>query len=534
MKPSLHVIADHAARYARRHAPSHRSAARIIIPVLHFGPTPGPARASAPPSPPARRMTAAPDRPTDSAPATPAAPPSLLRDLRDALRGTEHDYTTGPIGRAILLLAVPMVLEMSMESIFAVADAFYVGRLGPAAVATIGLVESLMIVVYTVAMGLGIGLTATVARRIGEKDHDGAARTTVQGLLLGAALSSLLGIGGAVAAPDLLRLMGADDAVLAVGTGFARITLAGNASVFLLFLVNAAFRGAGDAAVAMRALILGNGINIALAPLLIFGPGPLPALGIEGAAIATIVGRSVGFLWALRRLARGFGNLRVHRTHLRLEPGTMAQIATLSGWGTLQVALASMSWIGLVRLVATFGADAVAGYTIAIRILLFALMPAYGIGAAASTMVGQALGAERPERAEQAVWVAARINVVVLGLVGVLFWIGAPTFVGWFTESETVRAVGVAGLRTMSLGFPLYAIGMVLEQSFNGAGDTRTPTAINAVAFWLVQIPLAWWLSQHTPMGPRGVFTAVPIAYSALAVISFTMFRRGAWKHRHV
>ncbi len=470
----------------------------------------------------------------DATAATPPARHSRWRDVRDALRGAEHDYTDGPIGRAIFLLAVPMVLEMSMESVFAVADAFFVGRLGPAAVATIGLVESLMIVIYTVAMGLGIGVTATVARRIGEQDHDGAARATVQALVIGAVLSTLLGIGGAVAAPDLLRLMGADDAVLAVGTGFARISLAGNASVFLLFLLNAAFRGAGDAAIAMRALVLGNAINIALDPLLIFGVAGIPGMGIDGAAVATVVGRGVGFLWALRRLTRGAGTLQVRRRHLRVEPAIMTRIATLSGWGTLQVALASMSWIGLVRLFATFGADAVAGYTIAIRILLFALMPAYGIGAAAATMVGQALGADRPERAESAVRVAARINVAVLGLVGVVFWIGAPTVVGWFSDAATVRAVGIDGLRTMSLGFPLYAIGMVLEQSFNGAGDTRTPTAINAVAFWLVQIPLAWWLSQHTPMGPRGVFTAVPIAYSALAVISYTMFRRGAWKRRRV
>lgn len=465
--------------------------------------------------------------------ATPASP-GLWRDIRDAIRGAEHDYTQGAIGRAIFLLAVPMVLEMSMESIFAVVDAFFVGRLGPAAVATIGLTESLMVVIYTVAMGLSIGVTATVARRIGEKDPAGAARATVQGLFLGLLLSSLLGIIGAVFARELLTLMGADATVLATGTGFARITLACNGAVFLLFLVNAAFRGAGDAAVAMRVLMLGNAINIALCPLLIFGVGVFPELGLEGAAWATVCGRSIGFLWALRHLSTGRGNLHVHREHVKVEPTTMLHIATLSGWGTVQVALSSMSWIGLVRLTSSFGGAAVAGYTIAIRVLLFALMPAYGVGAAAATMVGQALGAQNPDRAEKAVWVAARINMLVLGLTGVLFWIFAPTIVGWFTDAEDVRTIGTFGLRIMSLGFPLYALGMVLEQSFNGAGDTRTPSWMNFFVFWLVQIPLAWWLSQHTELGYRGVFTAVPIAYSTLAVVSAVFFRRGAWKTRKV
>lgn len=470
--------------------------------------------------------------PDTTLPAT--SPASIWRDVRDAVRGAEHDYTTGSIGRAIFLLAVPMVLEMSMESIFAVVDAFFVGRLGAAAVATIGLVESLMIVIYTVAMGLGIGLTATVARRIGEKDADGAARATVQGLLLALGVSTALGIAGARFAPALLALMGADAEVIATGTGFARIALGGNGAVFLLFLVNAAFRGAGDAAIAMRALVLGNAVNIALAPLLIFGPGPVPALGLEGAAIATVVGRAIGFGWALRHLARGRGALRVHRAHLAVEPRTMLDIAALSGWGTVQVALASMSWIGLVRLIAGFGAQAVAGYTIAIRILLFALMPAYGVGAAAATMVGQALGAGNPDRAERAVWVAARLNMLVLGLVGVVFWVAAPVFVAWFSDVAAVRTTAAAGLRTMALGFPLYALGMVLEQSFNGAGDTRTPSWINFGVFWLLQIPLAWWLSQRAGFGTVGVFAAVPIAYTALACVSAFLFRRGAWKATRV
>ncbi len=458
----------------------------------------------------------------------------LLTDLRDAIRGAEHDYTQGSIGRAIFLLAVPMVLEMSMESIFAVVDAYFVGRLGPAAVATIGLTESLMVIIYTVAMGLSIGLTATVARRIGEKDPDGAARATVQGLLLGLLLSGILGVIGAFYARDLLTLMGADAEVLAVGTGFTRISLACNSAVFLLFLINAAFRGAGDAAVAMRVLVLGNAINIVLCPLLIFGVGVFPELGMEGAAWATVIGRTTGFLWAMWHLRGGQGNLHVHRAHVKVEPTTMLHIATLSGWVTVQVALSSMSWIVLVRLMSTFGGHVVAGYTIAIRVLLFALMPAFGVGAAASTMVGQALGAQNPERAETSVWVAARINMMVLGLTGALFWIFAPSLVAWFSDAEDVRSVATYGLRAMSLGFPLYALGMVLEQSFNGAGDTRTPSWMNFVVFWVLQLPAAWWFSQKTDLGYRGVFIAVPVAYSALALISAVFFRRGAWKTRRV
>lgn len=463
-----------------------------------------------------------------------AAPTSVWRDIRDAIRGSEHDYTQGPIGRAIFLLAVPMVLEMSMESIFAVVDAFFVGRLGPAAVATIGLTESLMVVIYTVAMGLSIGVTATVARRIGEKDPDGAARATVQGLLLGLLLSTILGVFGAIFAPELLTLMGADAEVLAVGTNFARVSLACNGAVFLLFLINAAFRGAGDAAVAMRVLMLGNAINIVLDPLLIFGVGFFPELGLVGAAWATFIGRLTGFLWALWHLSTGEGNLHVHKHHVAVEPKEMFSIAKLSGWGTFQVALSSMSWIGLVRLTSTFGATALAGYTVAIRILLFALMPAYGVGAAAATMVGQALGAENPDRAEQSVWVAARINMLLLGLTGVIFWTFAPTMVSWFSASADVREVASYALRVMSLGFPLYALGMVLEQSFNGAGDTRTPSWINFFVFWVLQIPLAWWMSQRTGLGYRGVFIAVPMAYSALAVVSAVLFRRGGWKLKRI
>ncbi len=455
-------------------------------------------------------------------------------DIRDALRGTPHDYTAGTIGRAIFLLALPMVVEMSMESIFAVVDVFFVARLGAAAVATVGLTESLMIVIYTIAFGLSIGATATVARRIGEKDADAAARAAVQVLLLGMLLAALLCVVGAVWAPELLALMGADASILSVGTMYARVTLGGSATAFLLFLVNAVFRGAGDAAVAMRVLIVGNGINCLLDPALIFGLGPFPELGLTGAAIATTFGRGIGLLYALVLLTRGTGHLSVRRQHLAIEARTMWSIAQLSGWGTLQVALSSMSWIALVRIVSGFGSAALAGYTIAIRIVLFALMPAFGIGAAAATMVGQSLGAKLPDRAEQSVWTAVKFNVAVLGAIGVVFLVFAPWIVRLFTTTPEVVRVAVFGLRVIGLGFPVYALGMVFEQSFNGAGDTRTPTWINVLSFWIVQIPLAWLLSYTFNLRESGVFIAVPVAYAVMALVSALLFRRGGWKTQEV
>jgi len=466
--------------------------------------------------------------------ASPAPTGGLWHDLRDALRGTHHDYTSGALGRSIFLLAVPMVVEMAMESIFAVVDVFFVGRIGAEAVATVGLTESLMIVIYTLAFGLSIGATATVSRRIGEKDHDGAGRAAVQVLVLGLAISAVLGLVGAIFAPQLLALMGADADMIATGSGYARVMLGGSSTAFLLFVVNAVFRGAGDPAVAMRILIVANSINIVMDPVLIFGLGPFPALGVTGAAVATTLGRGIGLLMAIWMLARGAGHLAIKRAHLSVEPDTMWRIARLSGMGTFQVAIGSMSWIGLVRVISSYGATAMAGYTIAIRLLIFALMPAFGLGGAAATMVGQSLGAGKPERAEQAVWTAAKYDVVFLSSIGLVFLFFTPQIVGLFTEDAAVLAVAVYGLRAMSLGFPLYAAGMVLEQSFNGAGDTWTPTWLNLLAFWIIQIPLAWVLAGPFGMRERGVFVSVTIAYSVLAVVSAVLFRRGKWKLKYV
>jgi putative MATE family efflux protein len=471
---------------------------------------------------------------TDAAGGSTATAGGHWRDVRDALRGTEHDYTTGSIGRATLLLALPMVVEMSMESVFAVVDIFFVGRLGATAVATVGLTESLMIVIYTIAFGLSIGASATVARRVGEASRDGAATAAVQVLLLGTVIASVLCIAGAWAAPDLLRLIGADAEVLAVGVPYARITLGGSATAFLLFLVNAVFRGAGDAAVAMRVLIVANGINCLLDPALIFGVGPFPELGLTGAAIATTIGRGIGLAMALGMLLRGTGHLGIGRRHVRVEPATMWSIASLSGWGTLQVAISSASWMGLVRVIAGFGGVAMAGYTVAIRIVLFVLMPAFGVAAAASTLVGQSLGARDPDRAVAAVRGAALANVAVLGATGVVFLLAAEPLVRIFTSDAAVIPVAVFGLRAIGAGFPIYALGMVLEQAFNGAGDTRTPTWVNVLCFLLVQIPVAWILATRTGLRERGVFIAVPVAYALMAVVSLVLFRRGTWKAKVV
>ncbi len=458
----------------------------------------------------------------------------LWQAVRAAVRGSSrHNYTTGPVGRAVILLAVPMVLEMLMESVFAVCDVFFVARLGADAVATVGLTESLLTIIYTVAIGLSIGATAMVARRIGEQDAEGAARTAVQVIALGLIVSLILGTAGILLAPRLLALMGASPGVL-THVNYTRVMLGGNASVLLLFLINAVFRGAGDAAIAMRVLWLANAINIALGPCLIFGLGPFPKLGVTGAAIATTIGRGTGALFALSRLLRASGRVHVARRHLRLEPALITRLVRLSGAGTLQVFIGTASWIGLVRLISTFGSDALAGYTIGIRVILFALLPSWGMSNAAATMVGQALGARKPERAERAVWRAAFYNVCFLGAIGLIFVVCAGPIARLFTREPAVLYYATNCLRIVASGFLFYAYGMVLTQSFNGAGDTWTPTWINFLVFWLWEIPLAYVLAFHTTLGPRGVFLAITVAFSTLAIVSALIFRRGKWKAKMV
>src|SRR6266446_6337830 len=435
--------------------------------------------------------------------------------VREALRGSRHDYTSGPLGRAIVLLAIPMVAEMIMESVFAVWDVYWVGRVGPAAQATVGLTESLLTLIYTAAMGLSIGVTAIVARRIGEKNTEGAAEAAVQGIALGVIVAAVT-------------------EVLAIGSTYARIMLGGNVVILLLFLINAVFRGAGDAAIAMRVLWLANSINIVLGPCLILGLGPFPRLGVTGAAIATTIGRGTGVLYQLYRLWRGDGRVAIQRPHLTLKPALMRTMLRLSGTGTFQVLIGTASWIFLVRIISSFGTEAIAGYQIAIRIIVFALLPSWGLANAAATLVGQGLGAGNPERGERAVWLAGFYNMLCLGGVGALFVVFAGPITGVFTRDPGVAPIAAQCLRTISYGFLFYAWGMVITQSFNGAGDTWTPTWINLGCFWLWEIPLAYVLAVHGKLGPFGVALAVTIAFSTVAVVSALLFRRGRWKERRV
>ncbi|HEX8283645.1 MAG TPA: MATE family efflux transporter [Pyrinomonadaceae bacterium] len=472
-------------------------------------------------------------------PAAGAEDPSLFAVVRQSVRGAHpnYDYTEGSIGRAVLLLSIPMVLEMLMESVFVIVDVYFVGWLGKEAVAAVGLTESMMVLVYTLAMGLGIGAMAMVARRTGEHDAEGAAHTAAQIILLGLAVSLAIGAAGVAFAPRLLALMGAEPAVVETGSTFTRVMLGANASVVMLFLINAVFRGVGDAAVAMRVLWLANAINIILVPCLIFGLGPFPEMGLTGAAVATSIGRGTGALYAFSKLWRAGGRVTLARRHFRLDTQLMARLVRLSGNATFQVFVSTASWIALTRIVADFGSAALAGNVIGMRVIIFALLPSFGMANAAATLVGQSLGAGKPERAEAAVWRAGFYNMIFLGLVGLVFIVFAGPIVGIFTQAAAgpeVYAYGKDCLRIVSCGFLFYAYGMVLTQSFNGAGDTRTPTLINVFVFWLWEIPLACLLAYGLGLGPHGVFLAVTIAFSTLAVVSAYFFRRGRWKTQRV
>jgi putative MATE family efflux protein len=459
---------------------------------------------------------------------------SFWRIVRQSLRGEHHDYTTGSLNRAVLLLAVPMVLEMIMESLFAVVDVFWVSRLGKEAVAVIGLTESVMTLVYAVAIGISFAATAIVARRIGEKDPERAAQAAGQIVVLGVAVSAAMGVVLGFVAGDILRLMGADDAIVAMGADFARIMLGCNATVFLIFLINAIFRGAGDAVLAMRTLWLANALNIVLGPCFIFGWGPFPEMGVTGAAVATNIGRGVGVLYQLWHLAGHQSRVRMRLHHLRPVPDTLRSILTTAWSGIAQLLISTTSWVGLFKILALFGSSALAGYTIAIRIVVFALMPAWGLANAGATLVGQSLGAGKPDRAEEAIRIATRFNMIFLGAVGVIFVVFSQPLVRLFAAEPEVLMHGSQALWIVSLAFPLYAAGMCLEAAFNGAGDTWTPTRLNFFCFWLGQIPLAWLLAEAFGLGPVGVFIAVPISFTVLTLWSAALFRRGRWKQQKV
>jgi len=458
----------------------------------------------------------------------------IISVLREAVGGSSQNFTEGSINRAIVVLSVPMILEMMMESLFGIVNVFYVARLGAAAIATVGLTESMLTIIFGIAIGLSLATTAIVARRTGERDREGAAVAAVQAIILGVITSLPVAIAGIAFAPALLRLMGAEESVIQTGSNYAAIILGGNVCIMLLFLINAIFRGAGDASVAMRSLWFANIINIILDPCFIFGLGPFPELGVTGSAIATTIGRGAGVAYQLRVLLGGRSRIEVRREHLRLDLAVMLKLLRLSLGGMFQFLVATASWLGLTRIVAIFGSAALAGYTLSLRITLFALLPSWGMANAAATLVGQNLGAGKPERAERSVWRAGVINMIFLSAVTLVFVIFAERVIGIFTADAQVVVYGVSALRFISYGYVFYAFGMVMVQAFNGAGDTFTPTLINLGCYWLIQIPLAYSLATHFNFGAGGVFMAIPLAESLLTIIAMIAFRRGRWKTKKV
>lgn len=459
---------------------------------------------------------------------------NVWNHVRAAVSGTDKDYTAEKLGIAIFLLSIPMILEMVMESVFAVVDIFFVSKLGADAVATVGITESLMTVVYSLAIGLGTATTALVSRRIGEKNPDGAAVAAVQAVLAGIGISFVISVPGVLFAPKILSLMGVGAAVIKTYSSYTVIMLGGNVIIMMLFIINAVFRSAGDAAVSMRVLWVANCINIVLDPCLIFGWGPFPELGIKGAAIATNIGRGIAVLYQFYLLFRGKKRVRISRRHIKFEFGVMKRLFRLSLGGIGQSLIATSSWIGMVRIISVFGSQVIAGYTIAIRIVIFSILPAWGLSNAAATLVGQNLGAKKPERAEKSVWMTGSANMGFMGFIAFFFIVFPGFFVRLFIADPVVVASGVSCLRIVSYGFIFYALGMVMVQAFNGAGDTATPTFINFFCFWMFEIPLAYVLALHLGLEEKGVYIAIVAAESLMTVTAVLIFKRGRWKTREV
>ncbi|HEV8542490.1 MAG TPA: MATE family efflux transporter [Verrucomicrobiae bacterium] len=455
---------------------------------------------------------------------------SFLELLKRAVAGERKDFTSGSIKQALFMLAVPMILEMIMESLFAVVDVFYVSRVGVNAVATVGLTESVMMIIYAIAIGLSMAATAFVARRAGEKNFKAAAEAGMQALLLAVLITIPLSLTGIIFAGDILHLMGASPAVIAEGKTYARIQLGGHIIVMFLFLNNAVFRGVGDASIAMRVLWLANILNMLLGPVFIFGLGPVPALGVTGAAVATSLGRGIGVLFQFRNLTTDRSLIRVRLENIRFDFPLMRQMFRVALGGMSQFLIGSASWIFMVRILSTFGSSAVAGYTIAFRTIVFTILPSWGLANAAATLVGQNLGAKQPDRAEKSVWTAAYYNMLFLTAVSVLFFILAGRILNIYSSDPEVIRTGVFCLRIICLGYIFYAYGMVIGQAFNGAGDTRTPTHLNLFCFWLIQIPAAYFLAKVLMLGPAGVFSAQAFSFSLSAILAVLIFRRGKWK----
>jgi putative MATE family efflux protein len=464
----------------------------------------------------------------------PTVSTGIFATIREALSGSHRDYTELNLRHAIVLLAIPMILEMLMESLFGVVDMFFVAKLGVDSLATVALTESCLVLVFGIAMGLSMATTAFVARRIGEKDPEGATVASVQAIAVGVLLSIVVSAAGILYAPNLLALMGASPSVIQTGTTYTRILLGGSATIFLLFLINAIFRGAGDAALAMRALWFANLINIVLDPCLINGWGPFPKLNVMGASVATTTGRGLGVCFQLWILFSGHSRIRIHLRQVRINLEVLWRLLRVSFTGILQFVIATASWTGLVRLCATFGTISVAGYTVAIKIFMFVLLPSWGLANSAATLVGQNLGAAKPDRAEKAVYQTGRYTTCYMGTIAVVFLLFAHQLAAFFTSDPAVQEAAAGCLRFISVGNICYAWGMVLVQAFNGAGDTRTPSLINFFCYWCFQIPLAWTLSSVLHWGPRGVFAAIPSAETAMTISALILFRRGAWKKKTI
>ena len=452
-----------------------------------------------------------------------------IRLIRAAIRGDEYDYTTGSIRKAIFMLSIPMVLEMAMESLFALVDAFFVAQVSPDAVATVGLTESVITLVYSVAIGISTAPVAMIARYIGEKNQAGASRVAKQAMYMAIGVSIALGIPGVIFADDILRMMGGSDELIASGVNYTRILFGSNVVIMLLFLLNGIFRGAGDAAYAMRALWLANGINIVLDPILIHGLGPIPAMGVAGAAVATTIGRGIGVSYQLYILFGGRGTIKLRAGGWKLDFDILKRLGRIASSGAMQYLIASASWIFLMRIVAHFGSESVAGYTIAIRLIIFTLLPAWGLSNATATLVGQNLGAKEPDRAIRSVNIAALMAGGFLGIISIFYFLFAPDFIRFFDDTPGVLEAGVTALRIFAVGYVLYGFGMIYSQAFNGAGDTRTPMIINIISFWITELPLGYFLGLHLGLGVAGVTWSVIAGESMLTLLAYVLFRRGKW-----
>ncbi|WP_018611470.1 MATE family efflux transporter [Segetibacter koreensis] len=455
----------------------------------------------------------------------------LFQFIKDSIKGGQEDFTKGSMRRAVFMLAIPMILEMCMESVFAVVDIFFVGRLGKDAAATVGLTEAFLMIIYSIAIGLSMAATAMVARRVGEKNIEEASKSAMQAIILALGCTIIISVAGCIFAKDILQLLHAPQTVLAIGVPYARTMLGGCVVIIMLFLINGIFRGAGDAGIAMRSLWIANICNIILCPILIFGFGPIPALGLTGAAVATTTGRGIGVCYQVFHLIKGKGILAVRLSHCAPQIKIIKSLVNVATTSTFQFLIATASWLFLARIIAGFGSNAIAGYTIALRIISFFMLPAWGLSNAAATLVGQNLGAKEPGRAEKSVWITAKYNMIFMAIVTVIFFFFARPIVSAINNQNEVVVVAIQALQIVSLGYIAYGLGLVLMNAFNGAGDSRTPTYINLAGFWGFQIPLAYTLAIYLNLGPKGVFLAIVIAETALTIASYLIFKKGFWKN---